>query len=189
MVSTAEVRGTRPTTSAEYIVKEIERHKAGAGLIFVVVAAAVAGGAYGLYKFVGHKPATSLQSIKISKLTNSGRVGTGREGKFASISPDGKYVAYSARDESWQSSLWVRHVATTSNVQIVPPAGVDVEFAAPAFSPTATTFATPGRRRTARPHSTECPCWGHVKKTAGRYDGRPRQILSRWETAHVHSQP
>ncbi|MFL6334245.1 MAG: protein kinase domain-containing protein [Pyrinomonadaceae bacterium] len=133
-VSTSEVV-TRPTTSAEYIANEIERHKAGAALIIVVLAVATAGIAYGLYKFVGHKPATSLPSMKMTRLTNSGKVGTGRETKFASISPDGKYVAYAALDESGQTSLWVRHVATTSNVQIVPPAGVDVEVAAPAFSP------------------------------------------------------
>jgi eukaryotic-like serine/threonine-protein kinase len=132
-VSTAEVVGTRPTTSAEYIVNEIEEHKTGAALIVALVVAIV-GIAYGLYKFVGHKPVTSLSSMKITRLTNSGKV-TGLEARFASISPDGKYVTYAARDDSGQSSLWVTHVATMSNVQIVPPAGVDVEFAAPAFSP------------------------------------------------------
>jgi eukaryotic-like serine/threonine-protein kinase len=133
-VSTVEVGWTRPTTSAEYIVEVIKRHKTRATLIIVALVVAVASIAYGLYKFVGHKPATSLQSIKITRLTNSGKV-TGLDARFASISPDGKYVAYSARDDSGQSSLWVRHVATTSNVQIIPPAGIDVEFAAPAFSP------------------------------------------------------
>jgi eukaryotic-like serine/threonine-protein kinase len=135
MLSTAEVGGTRPTTSAEYLFKEIGRHKTGAALIIVALAVAIAGISYGLYKLVGHRPAASLPSMKMTKLTNSGKVGTGRETKFASISPDGKYVAYAAQDESGQTSLWVRHVATTSNVQIVPPAGADVEFAAPAFSP------------------------------------------------------
>jgi Tol biopolymer transport system component/serine/threonine protein kinase len=133
-VSIAEVGGSRPTTSAEYIVNEIERHKTGASLLIAALVVAIAGITYGLYKFAGHKPATSLPLMKITRLTNSGKV-TGLEARFASISPDGKYVAYAARDDSGQSSLWVTHVATTSNVQIVPPAGADVEFAAPAFSP------------------------------------------------------
>ena len=133
-VSTAEIGMTRPTTGAEYIVNEIERHKMRAALIIVALVVAIAGIAYVLYNFVDRKPVTSLPSMKITRLTNSGKV-TGLEARFASISPDGKYVAYAARDESGQSSLWVTHVATTSNVQIVPPAGVDVEFAAPAFSP------------------------------------------------------
>jgi len=65
----------------------------------------------------------------MTRLTNNGRVGS------ASISPDGKYVAYSARDEAGLSSLWVRHVATTSNVQVVPPDGPDVTFVQSTFSP------------------------------------------------------
>jgi serine/threonine protein kinase len=88
-VSTAEVRRSRPTTSAEYIVKEIERHKTGAAFIIAALTVAVAGITYGLYKFVGHKAATSLPSMKMTKPTNSGKVGTGRETKFASISPTG----------------------------------------------------------------------------------------------------
>lgn len=128
-VSTAEVEGVRSTTSAEYIVGEIKRHKKGVVLIVASLAVAIAGIAYVLYKFVGHRSATSLPSMKITRLTNSGKVGA------ASISPDGKYVAYSAFDESGQSSLWVRHVATTSNVQIVPPAGIDVIFGGATFSP------------------------------------------------------
>jgi Tol biopolymer transport system component len=44
-------------------------------------------------------------------------------------------VAYSARDEAGLSSLWVRHVATTSNVQVVPPEGPNVTFGESTFSP------------------------------------------------------
>jgi serine/threonine protein kinase/Tol biopolymer transport system component len=123
-----ETIAARATSSTEIIVSEIKRHKTGAALIIAALAVAVAGIAYGLYKFAGRKPAANLQSMKITRLTNSGKVGN------ASISPDGKYVAYSALDEAGQSSLWIRHVVTTSNVQIVPPAGADVRFAAPAFS-------------------------------------------------------
>ena len=53
----------------------------------------------------------------------------------ATISPDGKYVAYSALDDAGQTSLWVKYVATSSNVQIVPPAGPDVIFGQSTFSP------------------------------------------------------
>jgi serine/threonine protein kinase len=126
---TKESMAARSTSSAEYFVNEIKRHKLGAAIAIVFLAFIIAGIAYGLYKFAGHKPAANLQSMKITRLTNSSRVGN------ASISPDGKYVAYSSLDESGQSSLWVRHVATTSNVQIVPPAGLDVIFGWATFSP------------------------------------------------------
>jgi len=117
---------THTTPSSIVVIGEIKRHKLGVSL--AVAALALAGISYSIYKFVGHKSAANLQSMKITRLTNSGKVGS------ASISPDGKYVAYSTFDEAGQSSLWVRHVATMSNVQIVPPAGVDVELSAPAFS-------------------------------------------------------
>src|SRR6266571_1431773 len=114
-----------PTSStAEYVTAEIKRHKKGVAIVLAVLIISAIGLAFGLYKLRARKPELNLQAGKITRLTSNGKVGT------ASISPDGKYVAYSALDESGQSSLWVRHVATTSNVQIVPPAGVDVQFAA-----------------------------------------------------------
>src|SRR5437667_2459189 len=75
--------------------------------IAVILIALVAVAGFGLYKFVNRsqsRKAISFASAKITRLTNSGKVGA------ASISPDGKYVAYSSFDESSQSSLWVRHV-------------------------------------------------------------------------------
>jgi serine/threonine protein kinase/Tol biopolymer transport system component len=122
------IEAARSTTSAEYLVGGIGRHKKGVLLALAALLVAASALAYGLYHLFGHR-AAGLQSMKITRLTNSGKVGA------ASISPDGKYVAYSALDESGQSSLWVRHVATTSNVQIVPPAGADVQFGGAAFSP------------------------------------------------------
>lgn len=58
--------------------------------------------------------AISFLEMKITRLTSSGKVRT------AAISPDGKYVVYSV-DDAGKQSLWVRQVATNSNVQIIPP--------------------------------------------------------------------
>jgi eukaryotic-like serine/threonine-protein kinase len=117
------------TSSAEYIVNEIRQHKFGAAIILAVVLIGVAGLGFGLYRLVDRgRSIAPLHNRKITRLTNNGHV------ESASISPDGKYVAYSALDESGQSSLWIRHVATTSNVQIVPGAGPEVLFKLPVFS-------------------------------------------------------
>jgi Tol biopolymer transport system component len=43
----------------------------------------------------------------------------------ATISPDGKYIVHSIRRDG-KTSLWVRQVATTSNVEIVPPEVTEV---------------------------------------------------------------
>src|SRR5215471_19367181 len=69
---------------------------------------------------------TVFQDRRITKLTSSGR------SSIARISPDGKYVAYIASDQGLQS-IWLRQVATQSNVQIVAPAEVD--FIGLSFSP------------------------------------------------------
>ena len=126
---TATAEGTQSSSSVEYIISEIKHHKVGAVLVIAVSAIALVGLGVGLYKFLSSKRAPNLQSMKMTRLTNNGRVGS------ASISPDGKYVAYSARDEAGLSSLWVRHVATTSNVQVVPPEGPEVTFGQSTFSP------------------------------------------------------
>jgi serine/threonine protein kinase len=56
----------------------------------------------------------NLQNMNVSKLTESGKVGT------ATISPDGRYVAYTIK-ETGRSGLWIRQIATQSTVQLAPP--------------------------------------------------------------------
>lgn len=121
---TDEVQAARATSSAEYAVSAIKRHKmvaviAVASLLIVATALAL-----GLYKLSGRKNAP-FQSVKIVKLTNTGHVGA------AAISPDGKYVAYTVR-EGDQQSIWILHLATRSGAQIVSRA--DVSYHPPTFS-------------------------------------------------------
>jgi eukaryotic-like serine/threonine-protein kinase len=69
----------------------------------------------------------NLQSMNVSHLTDSGKVGT------ATISPDGRYVAYTLK-EAGHSSLWIRQIATQSAVQLAPPSDKDY-FGTLSFSP------------------------------------------------------
>jgi hypothetical protein len=65
-------------------------------------------------------------SIALNRLTTTGTAG------LAAISDDGRYVAYVVTEEG-KSGLWLRQVATTSNVPIVPP--VEARFNGVTFSP------------------------------------------------------
>ena len=56
----------------------------------------------------------AFESMKIQSLTSSGRAF-----QAPAISPDGKYVAYTTRDENG-FAVWMRQVATGTDVQIVP---------------------------------------------------------------------
>jgi eukaryotic-like serine/threonine-protein kinase len=129
LITSETVATPTNVSSAEYLTREIKRHKKGVAIVLAVLLISAIGLTFGLYNLGAHKPQFNLQARKMTRLTNNGRVGS------ASISPDGKYVAYSARDEAGLSSLWVRHVATTSNVQVVPPDGPDVTFVQSTFSP------------------------------------------------------
>jgi eukaryotic-like serine/threonine-protein kinase len=68
---------------------------------------------------------SAFHSMRISNLTGSGRA------RAAAISPDGKYVAY-VNEEGGKHSLWMRQVATGSDLQVAPPGN---PFAGLIFSP------------------------------------------------------
>jgi Tol biopolymer transport system component/serine/threonine protein kinase len=129
LTRTGELGANRTTSSAEYIVGEIKRHKT--GVIFMSVAALLLIGAalfaipLGFYHFFG-RAALPFQNVRLNRLTNTGRANE------AAISPDGKYVVHVV-SEAGQQSLWVRQVATSSNVQIVPPS--EAKYWGLTFSP------------------------------------------------------
>jgi len=95
---------------------------AAAAIVLVVIAAA---GFFG-YKALHHSHELNLQNMEITKLTDSGKA------FLVAISPDGQYVVYSKREGELQS-LWMRHVATRSDVQVLAPDLVG--FAGLTFSP------------------------------------------------------
>src|SRR3989449_4248033 len=92
----------------------IDEPRRSAWKIIVGAGALVAIGGFGLwlYKFLT-RPVVPFQTIRIAKLTNTGKASD------AVLSFDGKYIAYVLND----NSIWVRQVATSSNIQIVSPTG------------------------------------------------------------------
>src|SRR6185295_19211606 len=101
-------------SSAEYLATSIGRHKLGMGIAAVVLVAAIAGAVF-LWTKLRKDTAHTFRNVRLSQLTNTGKAGV------ATISPDGKYVVHVVTDGT-HSSLWVRQVATASNVQMVQPA-------------------------------------------------------------------
>jgi serine/threonine protein kinase/dipeptidyl aminopeptidase/acylaminoacyl peptidase len=87
----------------------------------VVIAAAIGG-----YKLLRRPQTLNLQNMQISRLTDSGKASD------VAISPDGRDIVYVLRDGERQS-LWVRNVATKSDVQVLGPDVV--AFAGLTFSP------------------------------------------------------
>ena len=101
-------------SSAEYATGQVKSYKK--GVMLALLALVVAGLAYGIYRFTSRdkEPATA-KHMKISRLV------TGVENlTTASISPDGKYVAYAVFNAE-KMSLRVKQISTGSDREIVAP--------------------------------------------------------------------
>lgn len=79
------------------------------------------------YRIGAGSAAEHFKNIKLSRVTAEGAV------ESATISPDGKYIAYTL-EEGGKRSLWTKHLATESRIQIVP-AVESISMYASAFSP------------------------------------------------------
>ena len=127
-------RGSAPAvlaSSSAVILETAKKHKSGAGLITVLSVAMIVAGIYGAYKWVsqwiGDSGPVPFQNMSMVKLTNSGKVA------LATISPDGKYVVNVVDEGRGQQSLWMRHIATGSNAQIMAP--TEVRYIGLTFTP------------------------------------------------------
>ncbi|MBZ5569721.1 MAG: protein kinase [Acidobacteriia bacterium] len=83
-------------------------------LIGAFAAVVLIAGALGAYLWSNRSRGFNLQNMRIAQVTESGNAGA------SALSPDGRYIVYVLRDGA-QESLWVRQVATGSNVQVLAP--------------------------------------------------------------------
>lgn len=117
--STASLASVHPTSSAEYIVSQIKRHKTGVMLTVIAVPLLIAASFFIWAKFATAEKPAAPAVMKITKLTSGGRVNGLRVDGSTSISPDGKYIVFALNDGG-KIGLWVRQVLTGSDVQILP---------------------------------------------------------------------
>jgi eukaryotic-like serine/threonine-protein kinase len=88
VATTAEA--TAPAiSSAEYVVNQIKRHKAGAFIAIAAVTLAVAGLIFGLYKFFGGSQSPTSATVRVTPLTSSPYTE-----RNPALSPDGRHVAF-----------------------------------------------------------------------------------------------
>ena len=111
--STAAYSGSG--SSSSMLVAEARRHKgilAGTALLIILLVLAAG---FGVYKLLNkNTPAIDTRNLSIRPLTEHGQVID-----FASISADGRLIAYGRREG--ERSLRVKQVATGSEVTVVPP--------------------------------------------------------------------
>jgi eukaryotic-like serine/threonine-protein kinase len=97
-----------------------------AALLVLVAAGAIYFATRAKTPAVPEKASLAFQTGHIMRLTSSGTASAG------AISPDGRYVVH-VSEENGMQGLWVRQIATSSNVEIVPKA--EVRFAGITISP------------------------------------------------------
>ena len=132
---------------------------AGAGVVIVAIAAATYLAMRSRQPVAPAASDATLAELRPSRLTYTGTA------SLAAISPDGRYVVHVVREGGMQS-LWIRQTATTSNVQIVPPA--EVRYDGLTISPDGT-YVYYSAYEGAQAYSTlyQVPALG----------GRPREVL------------
>ncbi len=114
------------TAAAEAAVPPVRRNRALliAGIAGVALLAIAA--AYGVYSLMHHAAPVPFQQFSITQISKNGK------SVAAAISPDGKYVLSVVMDRG-QSSLWLHHLPTDSDTQIVAPS--DALYFGPIFAP------------------------------------------------------
>ncbi|MGA3209885.1 MAG: protein kinase [Terriglobales bacterium] len=116
VAAAAAIPASASASSNSVLIAEAGRHKGILIAAAVVVLALVIAAGFGVYKSVGGSsaPPIDTRNIGIRPLTEHGQaVG------FASISADGRFVAYGRREG--ERSLRVKQIATGSEVTVVPP--------------------------------------------------------------------
>ena len=104
-------------------------HKGKLIAVAVVVALLVVGAGYGVYSLLrGKAAAIPFRNFRITQVTDNGK------SIQAALSPDGKYILSVVADAGKQS-LWLRHVETNSDTQVVTPQAT--RYSRLAFSPDA----------------------------------------------------
>jgi serine/threonine protein kinase/Tol biopolymer transport system component len=120
----------RPSSTA-VVLGAARRHRNGATLVLVLSLIMIAAGIYGFYtrfsQWLGDSGPVPFQNMSMEKITNSGKA------ELATISADGKYVVNVVDEGQGKQSLWMRHVATGSNAQIM--AADEVNYRGLTFSP------------------------------------------------------
>ena len=152
-----------PSSSSSLLIDEARRHRGALIGAAVVVGALVVAAGFGVYKLVARRaPTFDAHNLTVRPLTDHGEVTN-----FATISPDGRLVAYGRREG--ERSLRVKQVATGSEVTVVP--------AQPGFFGSGAAF-TPDGNYLYYPHGDPANPNNVNLYSVPSLGGTPRQIVS-----------
>lgn len=101
------------TSSSKVIVEAARQHKLAVTVAVVVGFLMVVAAGFGVRSLLTHNRNRAFASYTVTKIAETSRA------RSVAISPDGKYLAVVRRDPEGEESLWLRHLPTNSNAQVV----------------------------------------------------------------------
>jgi serine/threonine protein kinase/Tol biopolymer transport system component len=113
-------------TGSSALLRAASENKFGSGVLLAIAAVVLLAAAFGGYTLLQRTQHAPFEKISIENLTNNGKV------SLAALSPDGKYLLH-VLQENGSQSLWLRHIPTGSNTQVVAP--IATRYTGVTFSP------------------------------------------------------
>ena len=112
--------GAAKISSGAVLAEAAHQHKLGTGVIIGGILILLAAAGYGIYTFVQKNQPIPFEKFTIENISNNGHI------VQAAISPDGKYLLQALEEKGLQS-LWLHHIPTETNKEVVEPAATRYE--------------------------------------------------------------
>ena len=125
-VASSGAMAAAKVSSGTVLAEAAKKNKVRTGLLLVGALAILAAASYGAYSFLHMPKAQPFEKFTIENVSNNGHISQ------AAISPDGKYLLQALEEKGLQS-LWLHHIPTGVNKEVVEPAATS--YAGLTFSP------------------------------------------------------
>jgi serine/threonine protein kinase/Tol biopolymer transport system component len=102
------------SSSSKVIVEVARQHKRATTAVAAIALLVVIAAGYGVRTLLAPSRRRIFANYAVTKITETSRA------RAVAISPDGKYLAVVRRDNGGEESLWLRHLPTNSNTQVIP---------------------------------------------------------------------
>ncbi len=107
-------------SSGTVLAEAAQKNKLSTGLLAALALVVLVAASYGAYSFL-HKPKVApFEKFTIENVSNNGHI------PQVAISPDGRYLLQ-ALEENGKQSLWLHHIPTGANKEVVEPAAASYE--------------------------------------------------------------
>lgn len=103
------------SSSGKVIAEAARQHKPAMAAAAVIALLVVVAAGFGVRSLLTRGAPRAFANYTVTKVAETSQA------RWVAISPDGKYLAVVRRGREGTESLWLRHLPTNSNAQVVPP--------------------------------------------------------------------